>query len=88
MEPANFIIDQVSLTEQIVCIRDIGPWERHLTVTNDAERVVRKLVEDRILPEGWRLYYFDSDSNLDEILIKNGKFYDFRIIPSLEKFGW
>ena len=24
----------------------------------------------------------------DEILIKNGKFYDFRIIPSLEKFGW
>ena len=55
-------------------LRDLGPWERHLTVTNDAEGVVarvRELLGDR------RLFYIDSDGQLDELLVKDGQFAGF-----------
>jgi len=35
----NFIDD-------CVVIRDVGPWDKHKTVTNDAEDVVRRVLAD------------------------------------------
>lgn len=58
-------------------IRDVGPWDSHLSVTNDAEQVVKRLVGRGLLPEGRRLFYFDSDGQEDEILIKDGEFAGF-----------
>lgn len=69
---ANFII--VNETKDHVTIQDIGPWGRHMTVTNDAEGVVARL-SDQL--NGRRLFYFDSDGDLDELLIKDGKFAGF-----------
>lgn len=60
-------------------IADVGPWDQFLSVTNDAENVVKELVERGRLPEGRRLLYYDSDGYLDELLIKNGEF---------DGFGW
>ena len=63
-------------------IQDIGPWDEYLTVTNDAERVVDVLFKEGRLPEGRRLFYFDSEEGsekLDELLIKDGKFAGFRV---------
>lgn len=60
-------------------IRDLGPWDQHLTVTNDAENVVRSLVAEGRLPAGRRLLYYDSDGRLDEILVSDrGEFLGFR----------
>lgn len=66
--------DIVEDTESRLIIRDLGPWNRHLTVTNGAEAIVAKLAEhlgDR------RLFYFDSDGHLDEIIHKDGAFVGF-----------
>jgi len=54
-----------------VLIRDLGPWDRHSTVTNDAEQVVAELVP---MLQGRRLYYFDSNGELDELVIRDGRF--------------
>ena len=49
-------------------IRDLGPWDQHMTVTNDVERVVEDLFERGLLTPGRQLLYFDSDNQLDEIV--------------------
>jgi len=55
-------------------IRDLGPWDRHMTVTNDAEWVVEQLAS-RLA--GRRLFYYDSDGELDELIVRNGWFAGF-----------
>lgn len=52
-----------------VTIRDIGPWDKHLTVANDAEQVVAAVVATGRLDRGERLFYIDSTGALDELLI-------------------
>jgi len=61
-------------------IRDIG-YDKAMTVTNGAEGVVEELVEQGLLPEGRRLFYYDSENTLDEILVENGRFAGFRPGP-------
>lgn len=74
MRPANYRVDVED--EMTVTIRDIGPWDEHMTVTNDVERVVRDLHELDL--QCRRLYYYDSEGELDEILHDgNGRFLGF-----------
>ena len=56
----------------MLVIRDVSPWDRRATVTNDVENVV-----PRLRLNGRRLFYFDSENVLDEIVVKNGKFAGF-----------
>ncbi|MEN6560886.1 MAG: hypothetical protein ABFD52_08945 [Acidobacteriota bacterium] len=69
-----------------VVIRDIGPWDEHPSVTNDVEAVVQELVAEGHLREGQQLYYFDSDGQLDEILVKDGRFLGFAPGPADGRF--
>lgn len=64
----------VRVTAEAVTIHDDGPWDRHPTVTNDADNVVRALADAL---RGRRLFYYDSDGRLDEILVRNGAFAGF-----------
>jgi len=41
-------------------IRDVGPWDEFLSVTNDANAVVQRLVVAGLLPVGRRLFCYDS----------------------------
>ena len=66
-------------------IQDMGPWDQHPTVTNDAEHVVKELVAKGLLPPGRQLHYYDSNGARDQILIKDGKFAGFAPIPKQEK---
>lgn len=61
-------------TADKLVIRDLGPWDQHPTVTNDAEGVVYELGSQL---RGRRLFYYDSENNLDEILVKEGRFAGF-----------
>lgn len=70
---ANFKI--VEDTPEHLIIRDIGPWNRHPTVTNDAENVVKSLVP---ILNGRKLLYFDSEGELDELVVVGSKFAGFR----------
>lgn len=51
----------------VLTIRDLGPWDQHFTITNDAEDVVAKLLLSYDLKPGRRLFYYDSEGDLDEI---------------------
>ena len=55
-------------TSTRVVLRDIGDHRKHLTVTNDAERVAQELLDDGIWTAGMRLLYYDSDNELTEIV--------------------
>lgn len=48
-------------------LRDIGPWDHFLTITNDAENVVAEL---RGTLRGRRLFYYDSEGELTEIEVR------------------
>lgn len=74
---ANF--EMVRSDAASIVIRDVGPWDRHPTVTNDAEHVVSEL---RATLNGRRLLYFDSGGRLDEILVRDGRFAGFAPGPS------
>lgn len=67
-------------TADCVVIRDVGPWDRHLTVTNGAEEVVIELAP---MLQGRRLEYYDSDGNRDQLMVRDGKFAGFA--PSLDR---
>ncbi|SRR6266576_7358618 len=60
-----------------VIIRDDGPWDQHFTVTNDAEWVVKQLTPTL---RGRRLLYFDSEGELDELIVQDGKFKRFGLL--------
>lgn len=64
----------VEETDVCVVIRDMGPWDRHHTVTNGAEDVVAELAS-RV--GGRRLEYYDSEGRRDQLLIRDGKFAGF-----------
>jgi hypothetical protein len=57
-----------------VVLRDIGPWDRNRTITNDAEHVV-EYVAHRL--RGRRLFYYDSEGEYGELVVADGKFAGF-----------
>lgn len=63
----------VSSDERRIIIRDVG-HRRAKSVTNDVANVVADLLPAL---RGRRLFYFDSDEQLDEILVRDGKFAGF-----------
>ncbi len=78
MKHANYcIVEDDYLQEAPLVIRDVGPWNQHPTVTNDAENVVAELVQKGMIPEGRKLLCYDSDDQLDELVVKNGQFSGF-----------
>ena len=72
---ANY--DIVVDDDEQLTLKDIGPWDKYLTITNAAESVVEEL-----LPRlgGRRLFYIDTEDDLTELVIKNGKFSDFKFV--------
>ena len=51
-----------------VYLRDVGPWNKHKTVTNDAEGVVERLIASGVVTSAEdRIFYFDTDDIMDEL---------------------
>lgn len=77
------IVDQRTLDDGSLAlvISDVGPWDKHLTVTNDAEDVVDRLRNEGRLPIGQRLLYYDANGELDEIVMEAGRFLRFGPCP-------
>jgi hypothetical protein len=60
----SFVVESVE--RDAVTIRDLNLGGR--SVTNDAAHVVEQLRAVELLPPGRKLYYIDSDGELDEIV--------------------
>lgn len=69
---ANYVV--IEDEDSYLVIDDIGPWSNFQTVTNAAEEVIKEL-----LPRlnGRRLYYYDSDDEISELMIEAGGFAGF-----------
>jgi hypothetical protein len=79
---AQYEIVAEQSTAEVLVIRDLGPWDMHPTVTNDVDHVVRELYRRGDLADGRRLWYWDSDGVLDEIVHRHGAFQSFQFIAS------
>jgi hypothetical protein len=64
---ARYVFVTRLCTPAHVVISDIGPHDRHATVTNDAEQVIFELWSNSHLDFGRRVYYYDSLNRLDEL---------------------
>lgn len=75
---ASFAVVQ-NLPESIT-IMDIGHDQGCLSVTNDAEHVVRRVKVVYGLGKNQRLFYYDSDGRKDELLHDSERFLGFGIL--------
>ena len=66
---ATYEVVDVNEHLNFLLIRDVGIWDRQLTITNDVEMVVERIDATRRLSRGMRLFYYDSGGELDEILL-------------------
>ncbi len=70
------------IPEGSMLLRDIGPHDQYATITNAAEEVVAEIVAGGMFdPDFQRLFYWDSLGNMDELLVKGGKFAGFKAGP-------
>lgn len=83
---ANYII-KADVDGFPLVIQDIGPWDKHLSVTNDVETVIIDLHKRGLIGNGRPLYYIDSEGQMDEIQYDENKdFVGFRILTDLQDF--
>ena len=75
MKEANYIVN--STNQFRIILSDVGPWDKYTTVTNAAEWVIEDLNRHYNIA-GRRVFYYDSEGDYSEILIKNGKFAGFK----------
>ena len=80
---ARFVIIPSESDAKKLTIQDVGHL-RGKSVTNDAEAVVESLTREGLLPADRRLFYYDSDGQLDEIVHKDGAFVGFAPGPGKE----
>lgn len=81
MTRARYMVEKED--EQSVTIADVG--SQSMSVTNDAEAVVQELHERGVL-RGRRLYYYDSQGQLDELKHDgSGRFTGFAPGPRAER---
>jgi hypothetical protein len=71
----------VARSDSALTIQDMGPWDRFKSVTNDAEGVVRDLLFVGLLKPNQRLFYYDSDGQLDELCHDGERFTGFKPGP-------
>lgn len=62
---------------KLCVIKDVGPWDEFLSVTNDAENVVAELYREAFISNDTMLLYYDSCGQLDRIRHENGVFKRF-----------
>lgn len=63
-------------------LRDTSHVAGGISLTNAAESVVPELVLDGRLPDGRRLLYYDTEGRLDEMLVRDGRFAGFLLVPT------
>jgi hypothetical protein len=61
-------------TDDYIVLEDIGPWDRYPTITNAPEATCEAMLA-RL--SGRKLYYIDTDGNIDQLLIHDNRFAGF-----------
>lgn len=70
----------IEITASHILLKDIGPWDQHLSITNDAENVVADMTPHLETMDGRRrrLLYLDSEGVATELKVgSDGMFQTF-----------
>jgi hypothetical protein len=62
---SNFTI--LSITSEVIVLKDLGPWTRYQTITNDADAVVEHLHKSKYICETTQIVYQDSEGEWCEL---------------------
>lgn len=73
-QKANYEV-LVASAERII-LKDLGPWDRFMTITNAAESVIQEAEAHYHIGKR-RVFYYDSEGEPGELLVKDGKFAGF-----------
>lgn len=68
----------VADSSQSLILRDVGPWDRHPTITNGINQLLPVLIQRGILNNDKRLFYYDSEGDFGELLHRDGEFLGFK----------
>lgn len=81
MTSCRYEILSAESDDEVLTIRDLGPWDRHKSVTNDVEAVLDDLWPGVL--RGRRLFYYDSLGIQFEIFyeFETGRFFGFGTTP-------
>lgn len=71
----SFDIVRTESTPAKLVIRDL---QHGMSVTNDADAVVKFLLKNNFIHSGRRLFYYDTEHNLDELAFDKDGFLGFR----------
>lgn len=71
----NFVIEANYLTYLLV--KDVGPWDKYKSITNDVENLVEFLYERGMLHSNKVFEYIDSEGEKCRIQHLDGKFVSF-----------
>ncbi len=71
---ANYVVRE--RTKERIVLEDTGPRDRYMTITNAAETTVAEVERDFGIGNR-KLFYYDSDGELTELVVKDGKFVRF-----------
>lgn len=66
----------IQANETCIVLKDMGPWNRYMTITNAAEHVIEDMQRIFIIGNR-RIFYYDSEGELTELLVKDGRFAGF-----------
>ena len=81
MRHAQFRIEQA--TSEKLVLGDMGPWDKYMTITNDAEYVVEQVAS---MLGNRKLFYYDSANILTEIILYRGnKFSGFKWVEAIKE---
>ena len=51
--------------QNIIILEDLGPWDKHLTITNDIDNILKDL--RYCLQDNASLLYYDSERNMIQV---------------------
>lgn len=75
MISCNFEI--IKNTTEYLLIKDVGPYDQYMSVTNDVENLIEHLYNSDVLCDKQSLLYIDSSNRVDEIVHLSGNFICF-----------
>lgn len=73
-QKASYLVTEYA--DERIVLKDVGPWDQYMTITNAAEEVIAE-VQRQYGIGNRRVFYYDSEGELAEMLVKEGRFAGF-----------
>ncbi len=77
-QKASYLVTEYA--DERIVLKDVGPWDQYMTITNAPETTIEELTRQYGIGTR-RVFYYDSEGELTELLVKDGRFAGFAPVP-------